>query len=363
MKALLQTLLFIFVISVNSFAQDNQENPKHVKTTWTGNGFFHAGFRPGNWEMDQFGAVQTSNGVDKNGVQGSPTQLYLAIEQMGRFFYWDMDLSMMLSKKNYEFTDSRTAGYFVPETQGTYQTAQASFMGSVGYLWKGRMGIYVGGRVGYDNTLLHYTSNGASLVSYMPELGGPKKGYNFHFFFPFIRGMVRVSFFTDIVKKDEFNFKAKEHETEINYCIPFNKKKNFGLMLKYNHMGYTTTDYLGAFKTLNAGAEISFKRSYFQIGVIIPVIRELSPDECVDCRGRGYRLEKGPPCTVCGGSGSVKCTFCNGQGLIVNETTKTCTRCGGSGKVNCSACAGLGTTEFGKRSTCETCGGTGKKKK
>jgi hypothetical protein len=362
------TLLFLFACSFFIHAQSENKNldekGHRIKTTWTGNGFFHAGLRPGNWELDQFTADHVNiNGKDtvfRTGLHGSPTPVYLSVEQMGRFLYWNMDLSLSGNHKS-KFTneDSYFSDYNQQELKGRAVTA--SFMIAGGYLIKGRFGLFVGGRIGYDNTII--AQNSLAFGTYMNQLGGKRAGYNFHLFFPFIRGMMRISIFTDNMKNTDVNLKAKTHEFEINYCIPFTKSKNAGLMLKFNHMGYSTSNYVPAFQSANNNQEITYKRTYFQIGIIIPIFKELAPDACVTCQGRGFTYEKGAPCTVCGGSGSKTCTHCGGQGLIVTDVTTTCTYCNGSGKVNCPACGGMGSKELLKKNQCEVCHGTGKKPK
>lgn len=62
-------------------------------------------------------------------------------------------------------------------------------------------------------------------------------------------------------------------------------------------------------------------------------------------------------CIACGGSGQVRCSSCNGTGMI----EKRCLSCNGSGgrhQVQCRSCFGRGTVgTFGN--TCFECGGSG----
>lgn len=62
-------------------------------------------------------------------------------------------------------------------------------------------------------------------------------------------------------------------------------------------------------------------------------------------------------CFVCDGSGSVRCTSCNGTGVIENR----CPACEGSGgcrRIQCRSCFGRGKDEI-IGNTCFECGGSG----
>ncbi len=74
---------------------------------------------------------------------------------------------------------------------------------------------------------------------------------------------------------------------------------------------------------------------------------------CTYCGGTG----SGGKCFTCGGSGSVNCTSCGGDGTTYNLTTNSysrCFACNGSGRKTCSSCNG-------RPKTCNFCSGTGKK--
>ncbi|MFM9945117.1 MAG: hypothetical protein ACKVQB_07755 [Bacteroidia bacterium] len=354
--------LFVFILAFGQIVNAQDSSPKkekRVKTTWTGNGFFHVGFRPGSWEVNNFAAVTESGTTYKSGAKASNTPIYLSVEQITRFVYWNMDLSMMLGKKKYQFTQNQTKSFFNDElTNNKYQTVQASFLGAVGYLKYGRYGGYLGYRIAYDNNLINFNTG-----TYIGSFGGQKQGFNFHFFMPIRKSMFRMSFYFDNMKNDEAKFKAKTKESEYNLYVPFNKSKSSGLMLRYSKMKYSTPDYHSGLKGLNGGTDLKYNRNYFQIGFIIPIFKDLAPDDCVDCSGKGYNVAAGEKCTTCGGSGGKTCGNCNGQGLIVTDVTKKCAYCRGTGKVNCSTCAGLGTLELLKKNRCDVCHGTGKKVK
>lgn len=62
-------------------------------------------------------------------------------------------------------------------------------------------------------------------------------------------------------------------------------------------------------------------------------------------------------CFVCGGLGSIRCTFCNGTGVI-EDRCPSCKGSGGNYQIQCRFCFGRGTVgTFG--STCFECGGSG----
>lgn len=365
-KKLLIISMFIYLALFNVNAQETKpQKEEKVKTTWTGNGFFHMGFRPGSWEADKFAAVTESGTLYKSGAKGSNTPFYLSVDQITKYVYWNMDLSMMFGKRKYDYTQNQSKSFFDKGyNPGKYQTVLASFLGAVGYLHNGRYGGYIGYRIGYDNNLIKF-NQGTSISSF----GGQKKGVNFHFLVPIWKTMLRISFYNDQLKNGEANFKAKTRESEFNLYFPFNKSKSSGLMLRYNKMKFSTTDYSSGLKTLNGGAALNYKRSYFQIGFIIPIFKDLAPDDCLTCKGSGRVKEfvESEKCTACNGSGGKTCGSCGGGGRIYSQdrtNSNYCSACGGSGSSNCVTCVGTGRIGGNiTYKTCTDCKGRGKIKK
>lgn len=68
----------------------------------------------------------------------------------------------------------------------------------------------------------------------------------------------------------------------------------------------------------------------------------------------GYQVDTCPSC-----SGSTKCTYCGGDGVLSGN----CPYCSATGKITCRTCDGAKTcqecTQGKVYSTCTTCGGDG----
>lgn len=92
---------------------------------------------------------------------------------------------------------------------------------------------------------------------------------------------------------------------------------------------------------------------------------------CSLCDSKGYVLESCPncdekgqltkSCTRCYGRVQVKCTACEGEGVVIEknhfgqQTYHTCQRCEGAGIQQCPQCNGTGQTE----QDCRFCQGSG----
>jgi hypothetical protein len=197
----------LFLLPIIGMAGNDEPFTKH--------GYIIVGFRWNKYQSErsvyypafnyQLGRLDTL-GAD---FSGKNTSFYFNMERMEKFLYWEMDMAVTGKGEgeleNYNYFDAQSNDFDEQKNELNFQSARFDVGVYFGGLIRGKLGAFLGGHYGYNNTFVsHHPTTDYKISQY----GGVNRGIGGMLITPFIKGQLRFTLLFNKIDNNELKLKA-----------------------------------------------------------------------------------------------------------------------------------------------------------